>query len=333
MNQLIEVNGAKLRRYREASGWLLRLHDPGASEEQVDEWLRWCEADGENLAAFERLQQDWNDTEGFKRAPELLRAPRSTRFPWRSAALRVAVAAVVVCATLVAAYEQWTHKPAHEVITTSNHEPATLPDGSSLLLSAKATAEVDFTGADRQIALRPGAEAYMKVHHDKARPFVVRAGTMTVTAVGTAFDVRREPDHVIVTVEQGIILAKAMGPDGPTQWRAGAGYRVDYSEGSHTAVVSSVDVQAALGWRDGELAYDDAPLETVIADINRYSTSNVVIRDPAIRRLRYTGTVFIASVNDWIKALEVKYPVHATVSAHGEVTLETPASTITATSE
>ncbi len=333
MSRLIEVDGAKLRRYREASGWLLRLHDSGAPEDQVDEWLRWCETDDENLAAFERLQRDWDDTEGFKRSPELLPVGRRTRSVWRSPVFRFALAAGVVCATLVAAYEQWVHQPAYEVIATSRHEPATLPDGTSLLLSAKAAADVDFTGAARKINLHPEAEAFMKVHHDKGRPFVVRAGVMTVTAVGTAFDVRREADRVVVTVEEGIVLATAMGPYGPTQWRVGAGYQIDYSEGSRTAVVSSVDAHSALRWRDGELAYDDAPLETVIADINRYSTLSVVLRDPAIRRLRFTGTVFIASVDDWLKALEVKYPVHARASADGEVTLETQAPRAASTPE
>ena len=335
MNEMREVNGPKLRRYREASDWLLRLHEPSASEEEVTEWLRWCEVDSENLAAFDRVQQDWDDTGGFKHAPELLSSSKAVRWDvrsWRRTPFRwAAVAASVLCCALVLAYVQWTHRPVHEVITKSGLEPATLPDGSSMLLSAKSTADVNFTGTARHIALRRGAEAYMKVHHDQARPFIVEAGAMTVTAVGTAFDVKREADRVIVTVEEGTIVASARTRDGPNEWRVGAGYQIDYSQGWGTAVVSKVDTQHALSWRNGELAYDDAPLDAVIADINHYSTLNMVIRDPSIGRLRFTGTVFIASVPDWIKALEVKYPVHAIVSKNGEIMLETQASGIAST--
>jgi transmembrane sensor len=226
---------------------------------------------------------------------------------------------------MLMAYGEWARRPIHEVIAVSHHEPATLPDGSSLLLSAKATADVDFTSESRQITLSPGAEAYMRVRHDTARPFIVRAGAMTVTAVGTAFDVRRDADHVIVTVEEGTILATAVGPNGPTQWRVGPDYQVDYSDDVRNAAVSRVDTQAALRWRDGELAYDDAPLDTVIADVNRYSTVHIVARDPAIGRLRYTGTVFVASVKDWVKALEAQYPIHASFAPDGEIELESPA--------
>jgi hypothetical protein len=92
---------------------------------------------------------------------------------------------------------------------------------------------------------RPGGEAFIKVHHDKARPFTVRAGAMSVTAVGTAFDVRREADRVTVTVEEGTIVASAIGPNGVNEWRAGAGYQVEYSEDLRTAVVSRVDTDQA----------------------------------------------------------------------------------------
>jgi transmembrane sensor len=335
MNDLTQPDRARLRRYREASEWLVRLNAPGASEQEVEQWLRWCEADAGNLAAFEKLQGDWQDTAEFKCAPELLggtqpprpMAPRELGTPdWKRRTLDsrsvgwVVAASVVLVAVL--SFQQWTQRPVHRILSTSNQEPATLPDGSSLLLSAKAIAEVDFSAATRHVDLRPGSEAYIKVRHDTARPFTVRAGAVTVTAVGTAFDVRREADRVIVTVEEGTILASAMGPSGLSQWRAGAGYQVSYSEDARTAVLSRVDTQSVLRWRDGELAYDEAPLASVIADINRYSTISVVVRDPALLRLRFTGTVFVASVNDWVKALEAKYPVHARVSPDGEIVLE-----------
>jgi transmembrane sensor len=336
MNDLTQPDRAKLRRYREASEWLVRLNAPGASEQEVEQWLHWCEADGENLAAFEKLQSDWQDTGEFKRAPELLGGSQPPdhltsrergRPGWKrqtlgSRSARWVVAASVVLAAVLG-LQQWTQRPVHKVLSASQ-EPATLPDGSSLLLSAKAIAEVDFSAATRRVALRPGSEAYIKVRHDTARPFTVRAGAVTVTAVGTAFDVRREADRVIVTVEEGTILASAMGSSGLSQWRAGAGYQVSYSEDARTAVVSRVDTQSVLRWRDGELAYDDAPLASVIADINRYSTTSVVVRDPALLRLRFTGTVFVASINDWVKALEAKYPLHARVSPDGEIALESP---------
>jgi transmembrane sensor len=335
MSHVIHADTMNLVRYREAAEWLLRLNEGDASEAEIDQWLRWCQTDGENLVAFEKLQQDWQDTAGFKSAPELLPVPRvgpaQRRRPgWSFGALRSSRAfpwAAAACLVLAISlgYQLFHRSTIREVLVAAKQEPTTLPDGSSLLLSAKAVAEVDFSGVIRDIVLRPDGEVFIKVHHDTARPFNVRAGDLTVTAVGTAFDVRREADRVTVTVEEGTIVAAAVGGvRGPTQWRVGAGYQVTYSAGLGSALVSRVDTQSALRWRDGELAYDNAPLEEVIADINRYSTVSVTVRDPKLLRLHFTGTVFVGSINDWVNALEAKYPLKASFSRAGDIAIDSP---------
>lgn len=338
-NETTLESGA-LRRYREAGEWLLRFKGSDPAEGDVERWLTWCEADEENVTAFEQLQRDWHDLEGLREAPELIvptairdRAPDhgllgSMRLRHHVGRFGWAVAATLIVVTTLA-YQQWSHRSqGPQTIATAKQEPTTLPDGSSLLLSAKAAADVDFTGADRNVALRPGGEAYIKVRHDKTRPFIVQAGAVTVTAVGTAFDVRRDTGHVIVTVEEGAVQLGAAGPNGPTQWRAAAGSQVDYSEQTRTAVVSSVDPNTVMRWRYGELAYDDTPLETVIADVNRYSTVNVVMRDPELARLRFTGTVFVVSIRDWLKALEAEYPVTTRDLGDGVIALQATPSNV-----
>jgi transmembrane sensor len=335
MNAETIVDEEKLQRYRQASEWLVCLKSTNPSEPEVERWLTWCEEDPQNLAAFEALYRDWNDFEGLRTAPALITstesqvlgsrmrdAPRKSSPPFPRSAFGLATIAAAILIVTVTGYEFWNrtlHAPA--LVTSANWKPAVLPDGSSVVLSAKAAAEVDFTGPGRDLKLRPEGEIYIKVHHDTARPFIVQAGNVTVTAVGTAFDVRRDGDHVTVTVEEGTIRVLAPGPDGPLQWLASAGYQIDYSEREKTAVVASIDAQRVLQWRTGELSYDRTPLSTVIADVNRYSTTRIVIRDPELERMEFSGTVFMASIGDWLTALEAVYPVRSYELSAGVVQL------------
>jgi ferric-dicitrate binding protein FerR (iron transport regulator) len=48
--------------------------------------------------------------------------------------------------------------------------------------------------------------------------------------------------------------------------------------------------------------------------------------DPALLRLHFTGTVFVASVEDWVKALAAQYPVRFRVAPNGDVELESSGS-------
>src|SRR5690348_15945252 len=53
------ADGSGVQRLNEAAEWLLRLNDEARSKDDVAEWLRWCDADPENVATFERVQCDW----------------------------------------------------------------------------------------------------------------------------------------------------------------------------------------------------------------------------------------------------------------------------------
>jgi len=345
---------ARLNRLRQASEWLLKMDNSGRTEEDVNEWLRWCDEDPENLAAFEAFQRDWRDLDALKvdataqastqltngvddesavlptrkqASPEQkTRRLSIPRVPRRKLLMRTAMAACLPLAAVTAVlllHERETSIPREQVAATQTNRAATLPDGSRVILSAQTSINVDFSGATRSLELSTG-EAYFKVKHDRHHPFIVHAGDVSVTAVGTAFDVRRGSDGVTVTVEEGTveIAGNVFAKQGlPTTWRAEAGYRLTYSSQGRTAMIASVDTSNALEWRSGELAYVWEPLGAVIEDLNRYSKHKVIIKDPAIAELRFTGTVFTASVADWVKAVEQAYPVRADSTASGDIVL------------
>lgn len=197
-----------------------------------------------------------------------------------------------------------------------------------MILGVQSRVNMDFNGPKRQLDLSNG-EAYFKVQHDKSRPFVVQAGELSVTAIGTAFDVRRDDDHVTVTVEEGTVEVRASSPaegrsgESPVTWRAEAGYQLTYSTRDRTASIASVNADAELAWRNGELAYVREPLRTVVENLNRYSARKIVIEDPAIAALPFTGTAFASSLDDWLAGLEQAYPITAKRTDSGDVILTT----------
>jgi transmembrane sensor len=51
-------------------------------------------------------------------------------------------------------------------------------------------------------------------------------------------------------------------------------------------------------------------LSAVAADLNRYSTRKIVINDPAIAELPFTGTVFSSRIDDALHALIDVFPLN-----------------------
>jgi len=302
-----EPTASDIARLQDASEWVQRLNESNA-EEVADQWMQWCGADPLNLPTFERMQHLWNALPEARATfhPVLNRPKHRTRL--------IAMAAGVVLLLGVAGWFAW-HYSDEQVLVTSIGEQRriTLADGSNLDLAPGSRVVTHFTLAKRDVRLERG-QAFFQVAHKLTRPFIVHANNLTVTAVGTEFDVRISPDATAVTVMEGRIK---VAPDaektdqGGTRMeiiRADIGQRVTFSNSAHQFSVGTVDPKVAGSWRGGKLQFVGESLEDVVGVINRYSTKHIVVA-PALQQTRFTGTVSPTTVRDWFKALEQIYAV------------------------
>ncbi len=203
----------------------------------------------------------------------------------------------------------------------AEHRAVDLADGSRIELGAASALSVNFSGSRRTVVLEQG-EALFEVAKDKDRPFVVVAGSGTITAVGTAFNVRRDTDRVVVTVTEGIVevaqarrrpatlppdvpVAEDMSPAAETTLTAGE--RAAYDAGGLRRL-DDVTPEAATGWREGRLRYRAEALKHVISDVDRYSDKQIILGD-GVGELVFTGTVFQDEADDWLMGLEQVFPV------------------------
>lgn len=321
------IDADRVERLEEATDWLLRLQESTRTEDDLNLWLKWCDADPRNFAAFETVQRRWQELDALKVdslttavgvPAESSRRARRWKLP-----LAIAAGVVAVAVGLFVQRQQVTPESMPETVAAAHSSrAATLPDGSKIILGAQSRVNMDFNGPKRQLDLSSG-EAYFKVKHDSARPFVVHAGEVSVTAIGTAFDVRRRSDKITVTVEEGVVEVRgsASGRTPAPVWRAGAGYQLTYSPGTRQASIASADPSAALTWLSGELAYQYEPLGSVVEDLNRYAKRKIVIADPELATLPFTGTAWANSLEGWLAGVQRAYPIEVSETKEGEIVL------------
>ena len=111
--------------------------------------------------------------------------------------------------------------------------------------------------------------------------------------------------------------ADASLPHAPRQPRARSDRAVfELKAGEKLTVAASglvhfflIDKDSAIAWREGRLEFADASLGDVIEAINRYTARPLVIADPSIAAQRFTGTVFLRSIDDWIASLPSVFQV------------------------
>jgi len=355
-------------RIEAAAQWFVMLRTADISSEDLERWNDWAkiEANQQAFDAIARRWQhadalrniplpspeelEADDYEGTdpvttyianKEAPSAKRyryfvsASRSRRSLWITAAAAVAL---VICAALVTGQGEGVRgilfgdRPSQdqmEVFETgeAQQRQLRLSDGSTIELGAKTAISVSYYPRSRTVVLDRG-EALFKVVHDPRRPFVVVAGRGSITAVGTAFDVKRDDDRVIISVTEGKVSVaqrhslptarEIEAPPAPNQPLASGspisvllaqGQQIAYNAGGDLGTVERADPESATAWRDGRLLYHNEQLKYVVTDVNRYSSKQIVFGDRSAEQLIYTGTVFQGQIEDWLHGLEHIFPL------------------------
>lgn len=190
----------------------------------------------------------------------------------------------------------------------SGFELRMLPDRSVVELGANSRVTTQYSEARRQVNFGAG-EAYFTVKSDPARPFIVSAGGgLEISADSAAFNVRDSRDRVVVAVRDGTVrIVDRDGSDAKEETLLRAGEQALYLAASGKVAVVPIKRHHVASWRAGILRYREEPLSSVVDDLSRYSKRPIVIDDPVLRALKYTGIVQSAHIDAGVRAIDNEF--------------------------
>lgn len=193
--------------------------------------------------------------------------------------------------TLIWGKGTWLSITTDHYAATGERKVQLLADGSELTLNTDTAVNIHFSDKQRLIELVSG-EIYIDVFTDRERPFVVQAGDMQVTALGTEFIVRKDNDtQPTVAVTEHSVKVENLS-DLNTQTVVQEGQQVTLLEKRNLITQAKViSIKKVQSWKNGKLVFNNEPLKTVVLELNRYTTSKIVLRDKNLEDLRVTGVL------------------------------------------
>jgi transmembrane sensor len=195
-----------------------------------------------------------------------------------------------------------------ETYTTAVGEFRRIPlsDGSVLGLNTDSVVRVDMSGTHRVVELQRG-EALFTVAHDATRPFDVHSGAVVVRAVGTQFSVRkRDETSADVLVSEGRI---SINPPSSSTFGMGSYMKVRNGRIS-TTLLPANDITDRLWWVTTQrLTVKGATVSEVVAELNRYNVSKIVIQAPGLAEQNIGGTFRTGDPEGFVSALERIAPI------------------------
>ncbi len=310
-----------------AAAWLAQ-RDDGLTAEETADFARWQQADPRHAAAVTRLEKTWATLQQLREfRPESRVHPdrdllAGARPPAKIISFPAAAALAGLAAAVTIAALNWWPRPAAAIpapaqpvyaTTADGYQRVTLDDGSVLELNASSEARVDFQPAERRVQLVRG-EGHFTVAKNAQRPFIVRAGTVAVRAVGTAFNVRLTDRSVEVLVTEGRVRVEnglaGAAPHGEVP-ELGVGDRLVLST-APDAVTEPVRVEAippgvmqtSLAWQGPRLRFVDTPLADVVSQFNRHNQVQIELGDASLAALPVDGSFRSENVEAFIRLLE-----------------------------
>lgn len=162
-----------------------------------------------------------------------------------------------------------------------------LPDGSEVWLNAASSIKypISFPEGDREVEIT--GEAYFQVKSSPSAPFVVKAPHTTVTVLGTSFNVDAYSSDGMVetTLISGSVKVSAAGKTKKLQpGNLAATNAVDMT-------IREANLDAVTGWKNGFFYYDQAPLISVMKDIENWYDVNVKFESEFLKMPHFSGKI------------------------------------------
>lgn len=261
--------------------------------------------------AFARVQARIGAADAKRAAPPVIPmrrrpAPRSAT-PWlRAAAAVVLLAGGAVTAGGLGLFRADAPAAPHREVATAAGQRAriVLSDGTEVQLApgSRLRYPADFGPDGRTVALE--GEGYFSVARDPARPFHVHAAGSVTRVLGTRFGVTASPAGVRVVVEEGRV-AFGRGEQAARGVELTAGWSARLAVNGALGTPERVDAARALAWKDGRLAFEDAPLTEMAAALERWYGVRVRLAVPRADTLRLTADLSGASVQEAMEIVGV----------------------------
>lgn len=164
----------------------------------------------------------------------------------------------------------------------------TLSDGTQAWLNAGSSITYPLRFGSRRCVAVSG-EVFFEVAHDASRPFVVSAGGVEMTVLGTSFNVMAYDDESCV--ETTLVTGSLRVAAGGEETLLTPGHQAGFDKSGGGLTVRRADVESCTMWRRGLLVFYDEPLRSICRKLERWYDVRIDTSSPSLDGVLYTGMI------------------------------------------
>lgn len=188
---------------------------------------------------------------------------------------------------------------------------AELPDGSKVWLNAASSISFParFSTIERRVKIT--GEVYFEVKHNSKVPFIVTSGNTNVQVLGTSFNINAYDNEKAVktTLIEGSVRVSPIASNGRNVVLKPGQQAVAADNGDIIGVFNS-DLASVLAWKNGFFSFENADIETVMRELERWYDIKVQYRG-AVPTVKLNGEldrqIALTDVLRYLSRLNIKF--------------------------
>lgn len=178
----------------------------------------------------------------------------------------------------------------------------TFPDGTKATLNSLSRISFSSTygKSDRVVVLE--GEAFFEIAPDEKLPFRLETGSVTTTALGTAFNAFSREGQIKIALTEGRVSVESV--DQMVRLTPREMAFLEDSDEEPELSVTSFDPSRVVAWKDGRIVFDNKPLKDILNDLETWYGVQVDVKKGVDLKRRVIGEFNNRSLKDILVGLD-----------------------------
>ena len=249
---------------------------------------------------------------GEKQRPLYLKSKSRKNFFWKYA-MAAMVAIIIASAWLIQrmqidnSHKDETPEVAYIEKTNPNGQKSNihLSDGTAIQMNAGSRIKFPAVFANDKRVIELEGEAFFTVVSDPERPFTVLSGTLSTTALGTAFNIKAFPDEerMKISLAEGKVVVNRIDRPDQKSYFLNPGESIEYNKQNQNIRKIGFSPESEFAWKEGVITFKKASFEEIIYKLERWYGVKFVVRRQKVIKKGFTGSFKKKSLDEVLKGI------------------------------
>jgi transmembrane sensor len=297
--------------------------DPGNRKLFEDYRKVWLEMERARMDDSLDLDSDWSAIESGIVADEAQgtreQGPETRKiYPYYMQVLKIAAIILVILIPSFFIFRTLVSPVPKQLEASLTVREGKLPDGTSVTLNKGARLEYpsSFRGKIRNVKLT--GEAYFEVKHDDAKPFIIISNNVRVEVLGTSFymNTNVSGNTMEVILNSGSVAVYFDDHKENSLFLA-PGEKAEINTGLEKMEKDINTDPNYRAWMTQRFIYNNTPLVTIVADLNKVYHANIRIVTPSVANCLVTATFDHQSVEAILHVIQATLDLNISTNGAG----------------